>query len=331
MHGHGVPRSFLESVARARTSGVEVEFDRHDGGCTVTFAGHRALRPMPRRMLDFQKRLEWLDEQGMRRQIVAPWLDVQGQQLDTARGTAWVRELNDFMAEAVADSGGRLVGHATLYMGDPGAAARELERCHGDLGMHGCMIPAHPPGADIADRGYDVLWGAAESMGVPVVLHPVTDGPATQAPSMADFAGLYARLIDTTTAATRLILAGVLDRFPALRLVLVHGGGLLPYQTGRLDREQEGRPNRWGMNVPLSEYVRRCYFDTVLMSGPAIRLLLDLVGRDHVVIGSDYPFSVGAPPLTESVNQATGDLETRAAVVHANAVRLFGGGAAGTW
>jgi aminocarboxymuconate-semialdehyde decarboxylase len=325
VHGHGVPRAFLETVRRTRPHGVEVDVNREAGTYVLTFPGRAPLRPMSSRMVDFDQRLDWLDEQEMKRQLVAPWLDVHGQELGQAAGRDWVRRLNDSMAEAVAGAGDRLGAHATLHMADSRAAARELERSRRELGMAGCMIPTHFPGGALDDPGYDALWETAEALRVPVILHPPTAGPSGHMPGMERFGGLYGRLIDTTVAAARIILAGVFDRFPALRLVLVHGGGLLPYQTGRLAQEQAGGALGQELADPVADYVGRCYFDTVLMSAPALRFLLDQVGRDHVLIGSDYPFSFGAPPLTGALRAATSDEAVRAAVDHENAQRLYAG------
>jgi aminocarboxymuconate-semialdehyde decarboxylase len=281
---------------------------------------------MSRFMLDFDERLEWLDGQGMERQLVAPWLDVHGQELEPAQGQDWVRRLNDAMAEATAGSVGRLAAHATLHLADPGAAAKELARCHAELGMRACMIPTHPPGRQLDDHGYDAVWETAESLSVPVTLHPPTAGPGSHVPGMEQFGGLYGRLIDTTATAARLLLAGVFDRFPTLRLVLVHGGGFLPYQAGRLAQEQAGGHLGRDLAGPVSEYVQRFFFDTVLMSAPALRLLLELAGKEHILIGSDYPFTVGAPTLTGALSEATADDEVTAAVCRGNAYRLYGDG-----
>ncbi len=325
VHGHGVPAAFLESQRRSRRHGVGVEFDAGAGTYVVTLPGRPPLRPISRRMLDFSERLAWLDEQGLQRQLVAPWLDVHGQELDAASGQDWVRELNDHLAEAVAPSSGRLLAHATLHLADAAAAAKELERCRRDLGMRGCMIPTHVLGRDLSDRSYDALWERAEELRIPVVLHPPTTGPSSRMEGIREFGGLFGRLIDTTTVATQLLVAGVLERFPTLDIVLVHGGGFLPYQSGRLDQEQAGRPNRWGVEGFLSDYVRRFNFDTVLMSPASIRFLVGFAGPDRVLLGSDYPFTSAGPGVVGALHDAALDGPTTAAVDHDNAVRLYAG------
>jgi aminocarboxymuconate-semialdehyde decarboxylase len=322
IHAHGVPRQFLEDVRRSGLAGVTVEHS--DGRYLVTFPGGEPLRPVAGNMLAFSERLAWLDEQGMRQQLIGPWLDVHGQQLPAHHGQEWVRKLNDAMAEAVAGSHGRLRAHATLHLADAAAAATELERAATDLGMTGCMIPTHLPEGDLAESRYDALWEAAQSLGIPIVLHPPTVAPSNCLfGSEPGFRMIFGRLIDTTVTAARLILAGVPARFPELRLVLVHGGGFLPYQTGRFDREG-------AVDGALpSDQVRRFYYDTVLLSAPALRLLLELAGTGRVVIGSDYgaaPEERPSPRLTATLDELGPDEDTRRKVLWETAAALFGAG-----
>ena len=320
VHAHGVPEQFLREVQRTRLGGVEVA--SADGGYVVTFPGRKPLRPAAGIMLDFSKRLGWLDGQGMQQQLIGPWLDVHGQELPPGDGQTWVRQLNDAMAESITGSGRRLLAHATLHLADPQAAARELERCARKLGMTGCMIATDLPHGELSENRYDALWEAAQSLDVPVVLHPLMNGRAAcMFEQLPRFKNLYGRTVDTTIVATQLILAGVFDRFPKLRLVLVHGGGFLPYQTARLDREFGAKDKA----LP-SEYVKRFYYDTVLMSAPALQLLFSLVGTGQVMIGSDYaagPVERPGPRLTESLDAIGIEARARKMIVRDTAEALF--------
>jgi len=188
--------------------------------------------------------------------------------------------------------------------------------------MTGSMLPTFFPQGDLSDARYDALWEAAQSLDMPLVLHPTTDSPsACMFEATPKFKGLYGRPIDTTVAATQLIMSGVFDRFPKLRLVLVHGGGFLPYQAGRLDREYKGPGGQ-----PASDYVKRFYYDTCLMSAPALRLLFDLVGTGQVMIGSDYAATSverKSPKLTAALDATGIDAAGRKKVVRETAQALF--------
>jgi aminocarboxymuconate-semialdehyde decarboxylase len=321
IHAHGVPKQFLEEVRRARLARVDVTA-ADKGSYIVTFPGCAPLRPAAGIMLDFTQRLAWLDGQCMEQQLIGPWLDVHGQELPPADGQIWVRQLNDAMAESIADSGRRLLAHATLHLAQPECAARELERCVQQLGMAGCMIATNLPQGELHDSRFDALWEAAQSLDVPIVLHPLMDGPAAcMFHHLPRFRNLYGRTIDTTVAAAQLILAGVFDRYPKLRLVLVHGGGFLPYQSARLDREFGGSDGK----LP-SDHVKRFYYDTAIMSAQALQLLFALVGTGQVMIGSDYaagPVERPGPKLTDALDATGVDDAARRSVLRDTAESIF--------
>ena len=327
IHAHAVPRAFLDRVADSRLAAVQVE--RNGDSYVLTFPGKKPLRPVGGIMLEFNERLDWLDQQDLAQQMVAPWLDIAGQDLPASAGDGWVRLLNDSLAEAVAETGGRLLPHATLHLEDPEIAARELARAASELNMTGAMIPSQLDNGRLAEPRFDALWEAAESLQIPIVIHPPTHAPSNCLFDDFPEATFIGRGIDTTLTGIQLIVTGVFDRFPDLRLVLVHGGGFLPYQTGRFDAEalRGGKSTEEsGLKRPPSEYVRTFYYDTTLMSAPALRFLFDLVGAGQVMIGSDY----AARPVEHGVDRLIGAIEDTGAgdevirqVLRENAARLF--------
>jgi aminocarboxymuconate-semialdehyde decarboxylase len=275
-------------------------------------------------MLDSSDRRPWLAEQGVAHQIVAPWLDVHGQDLPAAAGAEWVRLLNDALAQSIADADQPLSAHAVLHLADPDAAAEELRRAVETLGMTSAMIPTNLPSGRLSDPGFDALWSVAEQLAAPIVLHPPTEAPSNELlahyPSLG---GLFGRQIDSTLIAAELILAGVLERFPALRLVVVHGGGFLPYQSARFARDGKSAAGA----SSSSDAVSALYYDTVLMSPAALRFLYDSVGTGQVVVGSDYgagPVDRSGVKITAAVRSATTEDEaTTEAVLAGNARALF--------
>jgi aminocarboxymuconate-semialdehyde decarboxylase len=136
---------------------------------------------------------------------------------------------------------------------------------------------------------------------------------------------VFGRLIDNTLAVSELILHGLLDRHPALVLVLVHGGGFLPYAAARLDgghRTQEAYAGKLRRERP-SDYLPDFHFDTVTLSAKGIAFLTDLVGPAHVLLGSDYPFALGDPAPVDTVRAAGLSESDTEAILHGNATRLF--------
>lgn len=323
VHGHCVPRAFLDEVVKAKPYGVHAELT--DGRYVLTFPGQQPLRPVAGVMLDTTDRSEWFAKQDVYHQVVAPWLDVHGQDLPAGDGAAWVRILNDAMAESVADGARNLTAHATLHLADPDAAAIELRRAVEQLGMRSAMIPAAQPVGRLSDPGFDALWSVATELDVPIVLHPPTKAPSNDL--MAQFPalnGLFGRQIDTTLTTAELVQTGVFDRFPGLRLVVVHGGGFLPYQAARFDRDAKG--GQADRRLP-SDVVRSLYYDTVLLSSAAVRFLYDYAGAERVLVGSDFgaaPKERAGVQVTAAVRDAADDPGVTDAVLAGNARVLFG-------
>jgi aminocarboxymuconate-semialdehyde decarboxylase len=329
VHGHGVPAKLLAAIRRdgERLFGGMSVADG-DRGPVVTVPGLSKLRPMAAEMLDFRDRLAWLDEHRIARQIVSPWLDVQGYEMPPQPAANWAAAMNDALAAECADSGGRLIGMSTLAVCDMKLAVPELERAVRDLHLPAVMLSTDPGDAVLHAPAFEELWSAAEHLGAVIVLHPSITGPSSHMPNTTEFANLYWRGIDTMLAATRLILAGVFDRHPRLQIVLVHGGGFLPYQTARLDRSyliNTIGPRSLSRSNP-SDYLAAFYHDTCLLSPPGLRLLNEVVGTDRLVLGSDYPMPIGDPDPVATVLAAGFGEQANEQVLHQTAAVLFGMG-----
>jgi predicted TIM-barrel fold metal-dependent hydrolase len=227
----------------------------------------------------------------------------------------WCRVVNEELATAVkGTTHTRFL--AALPETDGGAAADELERAVGD-GAVGGMLAANPEGATLARRDFENLWSRAESVGLPIVLHP---GDFLPSPRLGEhfMVNLVGNPFETTLAAATLLASGVPERHPELAVVLVHGGGFLPYQFGRITHGFASWPSlaRLGRKPP-ADLLRWFHYDTVLFDDRPLRFLIDLVGEDRVLAGSDCPFA-----MTDE-RPFVGPEGVPAAVTGANAVRLF--------
>jgi predicted TIM-barrel fold metal-dependent hydrolase len=201
------------------------------------------------------------------------------------------RAANDELAELAAGSGGRVRGLATLPWQCPVEAAAELRRAVG-LGLRGAMACSNVAGRALDEPEFAPVFAAAEEQEVPLLLHPTLP---LCVPTLGDY-GLACPvgfLVDTTTAVLRLILSGLFDRQPRLKLVICHAGGLLPQLAGRLDLEQRrgilsgGHDRRGRLS---SDYLSLLYTDTAGGSPAAVESALQLFGPNHVMFGSDAPF-----------------------------------------
>src|SRR5687767_2171910 len=160
--------------------------------------------------------------------------------------------------------------------------------------MVGVQIATTIAGAELDDPSPEPFWAAAEELRALVLIHPdqVLPGRPEARYVLSNFVGNAA---ETTIAAAHLVFGGVLERHPELRVCLVHGGGYAPYQAGRLDHGYSAEPRLKDKRLsrPPSAYLRGMYFDTVTHSPTVLRFLIDFVGAEHVLLGSDYPFEMG--------------------------------------
>lgn len=236
---------------------------------------------------------------------------------------AFARMANDSLAKAVAESGGRLFGLASLPMQDPEEAATELRRTVVELGMVGAQVGTTVEGDYIDRDRFLPLWEAAADLEAPLVLHPYYVGPRL---GYEDYylTNIFVNPMDTALAASRIIFSGLLDRFPDLTLMLVHAGGFLPYQIGRLDHGWDVRDEpKHKIGRRPSEYMDRFYLDTITHNDSALRWLIEHVGSERVVLGTDLPFDMAdEDPVGRLDRVAEGS--TRDRVAASNAADLFG-------
>jgi aminocarboxymuconate-semialdehyde decarboxylase len=280
-------------------------------------------RPLLEGLYTLDAHQAFLDKHGIDAGVFGPLMDVAGYSLPPEQGAAWSRAQNEALAESLAAAGRRHVGLATVPLQSPALAAAELRFAAGSLGLRGAMIDPNALGRSLGDSALDPFWRAAVEAGAPVILHPFLL-EAVERFGRHYLHNLVGYPFETTLAAGSLILGGTLDRFPALEIVLVHGGGFLPYHVGRFDRCHVARPEARadGAAVP-SGYLRRFHYDTLVQFAPALKYLVEVVGAERVLLGSDHPFWLGDPEPLRIVRESGLPAAAETAVLGDNAARLF--------
>jgi aminocarboxymuconate-semialdehyde decarboxylase len=241
---------------------------------------------------------------------------------DETLATRVARLQNDTIARMVSVAPARFVGVGTLPWAHPSPAVAEAERMP-DHGFPAAYLGAEVNGVDLDDRRFDPVWEALEALGLVVILHPAG---FTHAERMVDYylVNVIGMPLSSTLAVTRLILGGVLERHPGLRMLVVHGGGYLPFYAARTDHAYRHRPElRQHIDRLPSEYLRTLYFDTTVFDPGMIRHMVTTYGADRVLMGSDYPFDMGDPDPIARVAGAGLAEDHRDLVVGANARALF--------
>jgi aminocarboxymuconate-semialdehyde decarboxylase len=303
--------------------GVEVSRDGDRVGVAVR--GGTDLGSLRADLLDIDHRLASMDDTGVDVQVLSNWIDLTLYELPPEKGARYARIFNEAMADLVSEHPTRFGGLATVPLQAPELAAMELVYAVRQLGLAGVEIATTVNGDELDRSELDPFWEAAAALRCTVLLHPYNPlaGRGLRRYFLANAVG---RPAETTIAIGHIILGGVLERHPGLVICLVHGGGFLPYQLGRLDRAYHAKPELAATRLtrPPSEWARSLYFDTVTHRADALDLLLSQVGSDHLLMGSDYPFEMGDPDPVETVRSIP-DLsdEQRLLVLGGNARRLL--------
>ena len=281
-----------------------------------------------RREVFFQsipKRLAEMDAAAIDLQLVSP---APGQCYFTVRPEIAVpatRMVNDGIAAYVARQPDRFLGLGTVALQEPTEAVAELERCMGPLGFKGVEILTNVDGRELSDPAFEPFWAAAERLGALVMLHPqgFTEGDRLR---RFYFNNVIGNPLDTTVALHYLIFDGVLERYPRLKILAVHGGGYLASYSGRIDHAWGARSDARGtLPHPPSSYLRKIFFDTIVFTPHQLEYLVNTFGEGQVLMGTDYPFDMAESDPVGHINSVGSfSAATRAALAGGNARRLLG-------
>jgi aminocarboxymuconate-semialdehyde decarboxylase len=326
VHAHYMPPALVE---RLRTEGARLGISVVDSTApcpALTFAYGLAVRPFfPKLVEDPAARIEGMTRAGIDRQILSAWTDIFAHGLSPESGTAWHRLLNEALAEVCQRHPDRFSCLASGPLPDAARSARELERAVRQLGAVGGVTATNVEGTNLGELALDEYWAAAVELGVPVFLHPAQPNPTPRTRRFA-LNQIVQYTFDTTLAVGSLVSSGVLDRFPALTLILAHGGGAVPYLIGRFDCMYE-RSDRASTGIaataPPSSYLRRMYFDTLVHDPAALRYLEQRVGIDRLVIGSDDSFPPADHDPLASLHRAGFDEQEIHRIGEANPRAIF--------
>ena len=250
-----------------------------------------AGRPIGSEYWDAGRKIAFMNHHGITVSVVSPanpWLDF----LPNAEAAPIATDVNEDIEAFCAAGSGRLYGMGLLPMRDPAAAAMELGRIARLPHLRGAVIGTTGAGQGLDDPALDPVWAAAERDGLMIFAHPHyglgNEALAGYGHAMPLALGFP---FETTAAVARLILGGALDRFPDLRLMAAHAGGVLPYLAARLDACVAGdRHSPVRLRHEPSAYLGRMFFDAIGYQAPTLALLMALVGKDRIMFGTDHPF-----------------------------------------
>jgi aminocarboxymuconate-semialdehyde decarboxylase len=232
--------------------------------------------------------------------------------------------VNDRLFEIVQAHPDRFVGLGTLALQDVDLALAELERVVGELDFHGLEICTNVNGADFDDPRFRPFFEQVVEHDLLLVVHP---NGFTQGERLADYylINTIGMPMDSTVFIARMIFGGVLERFPTLKLCVMHGGGYLPFYPARFDHAYEARADcREHISRPPSTYLAQLTFDTMVFDAAMIGELVRRWGPDHVLLGTDYPYDMGETDPLGLIGAVEGLSDAdRSSIVGGNAARLL--------
>lgn len=320
IHAHFVPEEYLRVIeAEGEPYGLRLRPGREG---PLIMIGEIPIGPITARYYDLELRLKAMDTE----QVDVHALSLMPPMVYWAReplGSELSRVVNDAMAEAGRRYPDRFVALATLPLQEPEAAVTELDRAVGELGCRGIYLGTNIHGRELTEPSLLPVFKRIHELNVPIFLHPVNVIGAHRLMNHY-FHNLLGNPFDTAVAAANLIFSGLLDRFPRLEICLAHAGGALPHLIGRLDHGWKVRQECKALKHQPSSYLRRFTYDTISHDQAALSYLIDLVGADRVMMGSDYCFDMGYEHPVEAVTELKLKRTDQEKILGGNAKRLLG-------
>jgi aminocarboxymuconate-semialdehyde decarboxylase len=284
-HAHLVPSELLGAIRRDATKFPNIR-QTEDGG--LSFSGGKPTRPVPKPLSDIAARVAWMQKQGIDKQVVGGWVDMFGYELPGAESESWSRLTNDVLL-AAARAEPRFVPLATVPLGDGARAATVLKDAR-KSGLAGAMIGTLPRGfgstLDAADL--DPFWRAADETGAVIHIHPSFDAGDARVNDFGLANGL-GRITDAAIAVARLISAGHVAKYRNAKFFAPMGAAALPFVVGRLKRNHAITP---GIGDP-AEALGLIYTDTILHDVRVLKFVIEVIGTERLMMGSDMPFPIG--------------------------------------
>ena len=319
-HCHVVPAEMTTTAVPERW---RARLRRGDDGRTEAGLRGAVIRSIVGEFTDPEVMLAEAASQGVDHLVLSPWVSLIPADADPAEAAAVCAVQNEALTALAVAYPGRISVLAAVPLQDPDAAGDMLRAAMNAPGVLGAEIPASVQGAYLGDPVFEPFWAAAEETGALIFVHPTTTGFGLDALRPYYLWNSVGNPLETAVTAAHLAFAGVLDRYPALAILLAHGGGALPAVRGRLRHAFAVRPEASAASpAGPDEILRRFYYDSLTHDEALLAELIAFAGPTQVLLGSDRPFDMGTDHPVDAV-RALGNAEHENLILSGNAARLL--------
>ncbi len=274
--------------------GEFIHLEHHKPCCARMIKGDKVFREVEQNCWDAAVRMKEMDETEVAMQVLSTIPVLFNYWAKPEHGLETARFFNDHIAGCVVERPERFIGIGTVPLQDIDLAIKEMTRCVKELKMPGLEIGSNINGKNLSDPSFLPFWQAAEELGCAIFVHPwemMGEGDM-QRYWLPWLVGMPA---ETARAIASMIFGGVFEKFPKLRVAFAHGGGSFPFTIGRIQHGFDVRPDLCAIDnaVAPRDYLGKFWIDALVHDPKALSYVVDLMGRDKVCMGSDYPFPLG--------------------------------------
>ena len=318
VHAHYCPVEYFKRLERRKS--IPYVQPGADGSWLLRY-GKNKTSGIRKRMYSLEHRMEEMDSLGIKTQVLSPLLHGV-HQLAPKTGLELCRLVNDGIADVAHKYSGRFEGFGVLPLQGIKQSLEELERIVETLGFKGVVFFSNIEGEFLDAARLWPVYERITALAIPVFLHP-TQPVNDKGMKDHNLVSCLGFLYDTTLAMTRIIFSGLLERYANLKFILPHAGSLIPYITGRIDKEKSRGAEKESMKRAPSEYFNLVYVDTVSLHEPALMLVHSYLGPDKILFGCDYPFW-GLGEGFDSIQKLNIPDEDKENIFYRNAQKLLG-------
>lgn len=321
-HTHIIPENFSELTQRFGGEKWPSLERTCACGANIMIAG-KVFREVTDQVWDAEKRIKDMEREGVDIQVLSPIPVTFSYWAPAEQAEILARVQNDFIADLVNQYPTKFIGLGAVPMQNVEVAIREMDRCKHELGLSGIEIGTNVNGVNLDDPQFIEFFEMAEKWEVPLFIHPWETLGKERMPrhNLMYTVGMPS---ETALAGASLILGGIMDKFPKLKICLAHGGGALPYLLPRLDQGWKVWPHLRLLDKPPSHYAKQFYYDSLVNEPVNLNYLLQNFGHERIIMGSDYPFLLREIPPGKVIDETVGlSKEQTEAMLGKNALRFL--------